>query len=86
MKEEIDMSDDLKVAKVLDLKGLACPMPVVKVSKGIKEVGIGDIIEAHTTDPGSLTDFPAWAKTSGNEIIKTDQQDKVIVFFIKRKA
>ncbi len=80
------MSDDLKVAKVLDLKGLACPMPVVKVSKGIKEVGIGDIIEAHTTDPGSLTDFPAWAKTSGNEIIKTDQQDKVIVFFIKRKA
>ena len=80
------MSDDLKIAKVLDLKGLACPMPVVKVSKGIKEVGIGEIIEAHTTDPGSLTDFPAWAKTSGNEIVKTDQQEKVIVFFIKRKA
>ncbi|MGE5258912.1 MAG: sulfurtransferase TusA family protein [Hyphomicrobiales bacterium] len=80
------MSDEIKVTKVLDLKGLACPMPVVKVSKGIKEVGIGEIVEAHTTDPGSLTDFPAWAKTSGNEIVKTDQQDKVIKFYIKRKA
>ena len=80
------MSDDLTVAKVMDLKGLACPMPVVKVSKGIKEVEMGQIIEAITTDPGSLTDFPAWAKTSGNEIVKTDQESDVIKFYIKRTA
>ena len=80
------MSDDVQVAKVLDLKGLACPMPVVQVSKGIKDVEVGQIIEAHTTDPGSLTDFPAWAKTSGNEIVKTDQEGDVIKFYIKRKA
>jgi tRNA 2-thiouridine synthesizing protein A len=80
------MSEDIKVAKVLDLKGLACPMPVVKVSKGIKEVEIGEVIEALTTDPGSLTDFPAWAKTSGNEIVKTDQGDEVIKFYIRRIA
>ena len=55
------MSDDVQVANVLDLKGLACPMPVVKVSKGIKDVEVGEVIEAHTTDPGALTDFPAWA-------------------------
>jgi tRNA 2-thiouridine synthesizing protein A len=78
------MSSDVQVAKVLDLKGLACPMPVVKVSKGIKEVELGEVIEAQTTDPGSLTDFPAWAKTSGNEIVKTDQEEKLIKFFIKR--
>jgi TusA-related sulfurtransferase len=78
------MTDDVQVAKVLDLKGLACPMPVVKVSKGIKEVELGEVIEAQTTDPGSLTDFPAWAKTSGNEIVKTDQDEKLIKFFIKR--
>ena len=80
------MSDDMQVAKVLDLKGLACPMPVVKVSKGIKEVAVGEVLEAQTTDPGSLTDFPAWAKTSGNEIVKTDQEEKLIKFFIKRLA
>jgi tRNA 2-thiouridine synthesizing protein A len=80
------MSEDIKVAKVLDLKGLACPMPVVKVSKGIKDVEVGEVIEALTTDPGSLTDFPAWAKTSGNEIVKTDQSDEVIKFYIRRNA
>ena len=80
------MSDDIQVTKVLDLKGLACPMPVVKVSKGIKEVEVGQVIEAHTTDPGALTDFPAWAKTSGNEILKTDQADDVIKFFIARRS
>ena len=80
------MNDEIQVTKVLDLKGLACPMPVVKVSKGIKEVEIGQVIEAHTTDPGALTDFPAWANTSGNEILKTDQQDDVIKFFIARRS
>jgi len=78
------MSEDIQVAKVFDLKGLACPMPVVKVSKGIKEVEIGQVIEAQTTDPGSLSDFPAWARTSGNEILKTEQEDKLITFYIKR--
>jgi TusA-related sulfurtransferase len=80
------MSDDIKVDKVFDLKGLACPMPVVKISKGIKEVEVGQVIEAQSTDPGSLTDIPAWARTSGNEILKTEQDDDVIKFYIKRNA
>ena len=80
------MSEKYDVAKVMDLKGLACPMPVVKVSKGIKEVEVGQIIEAVTTDPGSLTDFPAWARTSGNEILDTQQRDGEITFYIKRQA
>ena len=78
------MTEAMKVDKVMDLKGLPCPMPVVKVSKGIKEVEVGQVIEAITTDPGSLADFPAWAKSSGNEIVKTDQGDGVIKFYIKR--
>ncbi|MBC2735011.1 MAG: sulfurtransferase TusA family protein [Desulfobacteraceae bacterium] len=80
------MSDDIKISKTFDLKGLACPMPVVKVSKGIKDVEVGDVIEAISTDPGSLTDIPAWARTTGNEVIKTEQDDKVIRFYIKRNA
>jgi len=80
------MSEKIKVDKVMDLKGLPCPMPVVKVSKGIKEIEVGQVIEAQTTDPGALTDFPAWARTSGNKILKTDQDGKVITFFIKRTA
>ena len=80
------MSDDINVDKAMDLSGLACPMPVVKVSKGIKEIEVGQVLEATTTDPGSLTDFPAWARTSGNEIVKTDQDGNTIKFYIRRKA
>ena len=80
------MSDDINIDKAMDLSGLACPMPVVKVSKGIKEIEVGQVLEATTTDPGSLTDFPAWARTSGNEILKTDQDGDTIKFYIQRKA
>lgn len=80
------MSEEFQVAKFMDLKGLACPMPVVKVSKGIKEVEVGEILQAVTSDPGALTDFPAWAKTSGNEILKIETEDKETSFFIKRMA
>ena len=78
------MSEELKADKVMDLKGLPCPMPVVKVSKGIKDVEVGQVVEALTTDPGALADFPAWARTSGNEILKTEQEGGVIRIFIKR--
>ncbi len=80
------MTENMNTAKTLDLKGLACPMPVVKVSKGIKDVAVGEVLEAVTTDPGSLSDFPSWAKSSGNEIVKTEQRDGEIRFFIKRNA
>jgi TusA-related sulfurtransferase len=80
------MSDEITVDKVMDLKGLPCPMPVVKVSKGIKDVEVGQVIQAISTDPGSLTDFPAWARTSGNEILKTEQTEEEFVFYIKRTA
>ncbi len=78
------MSNEIKVDKTMDLKGLPCPQPVIKVSKGIKEIQVGQVLEAITTDPGSLADFPAWARTSGNEILKTEQGSGLITFWIKR--
>ena len=78
------MSEEIRVDKFMDLKGLPCPMPVVRVSKGIKEIQIGQVIEAHTTDPGALVDFPAWARTSGNEILKAEQGEGLIKIYIKR--
>lgn len=80
------MSEAIKADKVMDLKGLPCPMPVVKISKGIKDVQVGQVIEVLSTDPGALTDFPAWARTSGNEILETEQANGVIRIFVKRKV
>jgi tRNA 2-thiouridine synthesizing protein A len=78
------MSDAIKPDVTMDLKGLACPMPVVKVSQQIKKMQIGQILAAETTDPGAHADFPAWAKSTGNEIINIDKIDKVSTFYIKR--
>ncbi len=75
---------DHNAVKVLDFKGLPCPMPVVKMSQEIGSVEVGQVVEVHTTDPGSLSDFPAWAKTSGNEILESKQDPDVIRIFVKR--
>jgi TusA-related sulfurtransferase len=75
---------DIKVEKKIDLSGLPCPMPVVKISKEIKTVEVGQIIEARTTDPGALSDFPAWAQSSGNEIVKVEEGSDGATFYVKR--
>ena len=51
------MSEEIKVDKTMDLKGLPCPQPVIKVSKGIKEIQVGQVLQAVTTDPGALADI-----------------------------
>jgi tRNA 2-thiouridine synthesizing protein A len=75
---------DQKLALTLDLKGLQCPMPVVKLAQAIKKVGVGDIIEAYATDPGVVADIPAWARTSGNELLALEKLDKNFRFVVKR--
>ncbi len=69
---------------VLDLKGLACPVPVVKVAKALKELDIGGVIEASATDPGVLADIPAWCRATGNELMKIGREGREFVFFVKR--
>lgn len=71
-------------SKSLDLKNLLCPMPIVKMAKGIKEVEIGQVIEAEASDPGVLADIPAWCKSTGNELIKIERVEKVIKFWVRR--
>jgi len=78
------MSEEILATKTLDLKGLLCPIPVVKLSTGINEVNIGDIIEAYATDPGVMMDIPAWCKSTGNEMLSMDEEDDVFVFRVKR--
>ncbi len=75
---------EIKPTKKLDVRGLMCPMPVVKLSSAINEVKVGEVIEVLATDPGSLTDIPAWARKTGNEVLKIDKEGNVIKFYVKR--
>jgi tRNA 2-thiouridine synthesizing protein A len=70
--------------KVLDLKGLLCPMPVVKIAQAIKEIEIGTVIEATATDPGVMADIPAWARSSGHELVGIEKVEKEFRFTVKR--
>ncbi|MDY0404260.1 sulfurtransferase TusA family protein [Virgibacillus sp. 179-BFC.A HS] len=74
----------MDAVKVLDAKGLACPMPIVKTKKAMDELESGQILEIHTTDKGALNDLPAWAKSSGHEVVKQEEENEVIKFWIKK--
>jgi tRNA 2-thiouridine synthesizing protein A len=78
------MSAEIEVNMKLNLEGLLCPIPVVKVSKAVKELPIGGVLEATATDPGVLADIPAWARTTGNEVIKIEREGKLVRFLVRR--
>jgi tRNA 2-thiouridine synthesizing protein A len=68
----------------LDFKGLLCPMPVVKIAQAMKQIQIGEEVEAVATDAGVMADIPAWARTSGNEVVSLEKREKVFHFVIRR--
>ncbi len=72
------------INKSIDLKGLLCPMPVVKMAKAIKEIELGQVIEAFATDPGVMADIPAWCRTTGNELVTLEKVDKQFHFVVRR--
>lgn len=74
-----------KTVKVLNYKGLPCPMPIVKISQEIPKLEIGDVVEVQTSDPGSIADFPAWAKTTGQAVLEIKQEPGLIRIFVKRQ-
>lgn len=78
------MGAQVQVDKVLDVKGLLCPLPVIKLSKAIKEVEIGQVVQMLATDPGSRPDMDAWAKSTGHELVDSDVDSDVFRFWVRR--
>jgi len=77
---------DIKPDSILDVKGLCCPMPVVKAKKAIDGMESGQIMEIVGTDAGSKGDIPAWAKRAGHEFLASSEEDggEVFHFFVKK--
>jgi tRNA 2-thiouridine synthesizing protein A len=70
--------------QVLDVKGLNCPLPILRAKKALKDVKVGETLRVLATDPGAVKDFEAFCRTTGNELVETKQEDKVFSFLIKR--
>jgi len=75
----------ITIATTLDLKGLSCPMPIIKTAKAMKTLVPGELLEAFATDPGSVPDFKAWAKATGNPLVESTQEGGVFHFILKKK-
>ena len=75
---------DSPIASVVDARGLQCPMPIVKTAQTIKTVASGQLIEVMATDPGSVKDFAAWTRSTGNALVEQRMEDNVYHFIIRR--
>jgi len=74
----------LNVDFVLDAKGLACPMPIVKTKKAMNEVEAGQVIEVQATDKGSLADIKAWAESTGHQYLGSMTEGEVLYHYLRK--
>jgi tRNA 2-thiouridine synthesizing protein A len=75
----------VQIERQLDARGLACPMPIVKTAQAIRSVPSGELLEVLATDPGSLKDFAAWSRTTGNELVEQSVDGGIYRFVLRRK-
>jgi tRNA 2-thiouridine synthesizing protein A len=69
---------------VVDTRGMACPMPIVKAKKALDGLQSGQIMEVLSTDKGSVNDFQAWVKQTKHELIKHEEGNGVYTFYVKK--
>ncbi|SDH21757.1 sulfurtransferase TusA family protein [Roseospirillum parvum] len=74
------MSDPI----TLDVKGLNCPLPILKAKKAIKDLDTGQVLEVVATDPGSVKDFEAFCRQTGNELVSSSQDGDVYTFQLRK--
>ena len=72
--------------QVLDVKGLNCPLPILRAKKTLKDMAMGATLEVLATDPGAVKDFEAFCRTTGNELVESEAGDKLYRFVIKRTS
>lgn len=71
--------------KDLDARGLNCPLPILKAKKALAEMSSGEILRVMATDPGSVRDFQAFARQTGNDLVGHSENNREFTFFMKRK-
>ncbi len=69
---------------VLDARRLNCPLPILRAKKALKEIAVGETLEIHATDPGSVKDFEAFCRATGNELVDSSSANGEFHFHIRR--
>lgn len=79
------MSATLQSDKELDARGLNCPLPILRAKKALADMVSGQILKILATDPGSVKDFQAFSRQTGNTLLSSETVDSQFIFFLKKK-
>ncbi len=71
--------------KELDARGLNCPLPILRTKKALTDMASGQVLKVLATDPGSVKDFTAFSRQTGNPLLSSEEAGKEFVFFMKKK-
>jgi tRNA 2-thiouridine synthesizing protein A len=74
----------MNIDKELDVRGLNCPLPILRTRQALKAIEAGGVLKVTSTDPGSLRDFEAFAAQTGNELIETVHSEGEYVFVLRK--
>ena len=74
-----------EIAQLIDARGLSCPMPIVRTAQAMKTLPSGSLVEVLATDAGSVKDFAAWCRSTGNQLLESSSDAAVYRFAIRRK-
>ncbi len=75
----------MHIDKELDTRGLNCPLPILKAKKALAELASGQMLKVVATDPGSVRDFQAFAKQTGNELVEQQTIGKDFIHVMRRR-
>ena len=76
----------VNIEKDLDLKGLMCPMPLLKAKKALNELEPLQVLRVQATDPGSVRDFSVFTSQSGHKLMSSREEDGIFIYLIQKKA
>ena len=75
----------MNAQRELDTRGLNCPLPILKAKKALAEMRSGEVLKVLATDPGSMRDFQAFARQTGNELVEQESTNEEFVHFLRRR-
>ncbi|MCQ6276336.1 sulfurtransferase TusA family protein [Bacillus sp. V3B] len=78
--------ESLKTDFLLDVKGFACPMPIVKTKKAMNDLQAGQVLEVQATDKGSKADIQAWANSAGHQYLGTIEEGEVLKHYLRKSS
>ena len=75
----------MEAQKEIDTRGLNCPLPILKAKKALADMSSGDVLKVVSTDPGSVRDFQAFARQTGNELVEQATNADEFIHLLRRR-